>query len=322
MKRYLVVTIDVEPDCSPSWHYSNPLEFNGVSVGIRERLHPLFAQYDIVPTYLINNVVLEDAPSIEVLRSLAGKYELGAHLHPEFIAPAKQHETYAGQKGIANCCFYPPDIEFEKIKSITALFKQAFGYQPTGFRAGRFSAGNNTMRSLAELGYLVDTSITPHVCWNDSSREKPVDFSSASEQPYFMKPGSMLQQDPAGKLLQVPVSIALKKRNPVREFIVSGAGLRHPIRTSRPVWLRPYYSKAAEMKYIVEQYLSAYQDHECVVFNMMFHNVEVLPGLSPYTNTENDCLQYMQELQHFFAFCRQKEISSIGLSDLYDVFRK
>ncbi len=63
-KIYFSLTIDVEPDCTPSWHYSNPLTFDGVKIGIGEILHPLFLKYDIVPTYLINNVVLEDEQNI------------------------------------------------------------------------------------------------------------------------------------------------------------------------------------------------------------------------------------------------------------------
>src|SRR6185436_20824439 len=99
MNVYLVVTIDVEPDCTPTWQYSNPLKFRGVSVGIKERLQPLFNKYDITPTYLINNVVLEDPQSIKVLAGLEGKFELGTHLHPEFIEPEKTHADYAGKRG-------------------------------------------------------------------------------------------------------------------------------------------------------------------------------------------------------------------------------
>src|SRR5688572_2173397 len=115
MKKYLVITIDVEPDCSPNWSYSSPLAFRGVSEGISQILQPLFNRYGMQPTYLLNNVVIEDDASCEVLRTLDGKYELGTHLHPEFIEPQKTEFDYAGKRGAANCCFYPPDIEFEKL---------------------------------------------------------------------------------------------------------------------------------------------------------------------------------------------------------------
>ena len=87
MKVYLVITIDVEPDCTPTWKYSSPLTFHGVTEGIQKRLQPLFNKYNIVPTYLINNVVLEDGQSTDTFLKLEGRFELGTHLHAEFIAP-------------------------------------------------------------------------------------------------------------------------------------------------------------------------------------------------------------------------------------------
>lgn len=321
MKCYLTITIDVEPDCTPSWQYSNPLTFKGVTEGIGQRLHPLFEKYNIVPTYLINNVVMEDAESVDFFRSLKGNFELGAHLHPEFIAPDKMYDDYAGKKGAANGCFYPPEIEFEKISAITSLFESKLGYKPTSFRAGRFSASANTINSLVKLGYKADTSVTPHICWNDKSREKPVDFTSAPEQPYFIKAGTILETDRSGKLLQVPVSIALQKRNPVKELLSSAGGFRHPFRTTKPLWLRPFYSSAEEMVYIAETFKKKYANAETVVLNMMFHNVEVLPGLSPYTKTDNDCKEYMRQLGIFFSYCNTNGIIAAGLSQLYEIFR-
>lgn len=321
MKKFLVITIDVEPDCSAGWRYSDPLTFRGVSTGIAKLLHPLFSEFEVVPTYLINNVVLEDGPSVEILRHLPGSYELGAHLHPEFIEPERRFPDYAGKKGEANCCFYPPEIESAKIGSITELFEKAIGYRPTSFRAGRYSAGSNTMKSLHRYGYLVDTSLTPHVRWDDATREQPVDFTHAPEQPYFMAEKDILSADPNGPVLQVPISIALKKRNPLREIVSSGAGLIHPYRRTRAVWLRPFYSSSAQMIGIARQYLRTYRHSDIVVLNMMFHNVEVIPGLSPYTRTENESRIYLQQLKDFFTFCRQEHFSGVGLSALYKIFK-
>ena len=321
MKCYLVITIDVEPDCTTTWQYSNPLTFTGVTEGIGQRLHPLFERYNIVPTYLINNVVMEDDESVDFFRSLKGKLELGAHLHPEFIGPGKLYDDYAGKKGVANCCFYTPEIEFEKISSITSLFEDKFGYKPTSFRAGRFSAGANTTDSLVKQGYKVDSSVTPHICWNDKSRESPVNFMHAPEQPYFIKKGTILESDPSGKLLQVPVSIALQKRNPVKELLSAVGGLRHSFRATKPLWLRPFYSSVEEMVYIVETFKKKYANADAVVLNMMFHNVEVLPALSPYTKTESDCKIYLRQLESFFSYCNANGITGAGLSELYEVFR-
>ena len=315
MKKFLSITIDVEPDCTTSWRYSDPLTFHGVSKGIKERLHPLFVRYNMYPTYLINNVVLEDEGSCSILQSLPGKYELGTHLHPEFIEPQKAFSDYAGKKGEANCCFYPPEIEFGKLKNITDLFKERFGYDPLSFRAGRFSAGPNTIKSLATLGYKLDTSVTPHVRWEDKTREQPVDYRSAYEQPYFMKEGTVLEKDNAGKILQVPVSIAQRKANLLSELKRTRFGIRQPVRKYRPLWLRPVYSRTSELISIAEEYIGKYNSSN-VFLNMMFHNVEVLPMMSPYTRTEADCEAYLKQLEDFFKYCSSNDIQGATLSDV------
>jgi hypothetical protein len=240
MKKFLTISIDVEPDCSADWSYSNPLAFRGMHEGIGKILQPLFVRYGIKPTYLINNVVMEDPCSVDLLNKLGGEYELGTHLHPEFIAPDKQFSDYAGKSARRNCCFYPPDIEREKLVNITNLFEKSFGYRPTSFRAGRFSAGPNTMKTLRELDYKVDTSITPHMRWNDHTREKPVDFTKAPEQPYFIGEDNILSKSSEKSgLLEIPVTIGLLKRNPVKELVASGLGIRRKIKMNKNQWGRP-----------------------------------------------------------------------------------
>jgi hypothetical protein len=316
---FLVVTIDVEPDCTPTWRYSIPLTFKGVSIGVKEILQPLFNKYKIKPTYLINNVVLENEESIEVFRRLDGEFELGTHLHPEFIEPEKKYFDYAAKKGEANCCFYPEVIEFQKIKNITELFQSKFGYTPISFRAGRFSAGNNTMQSLIRLGYKVDTSVTPHICWEDKSRESPVDFREAPEQPYFVGK-NILQQSISRELLQVPVSIARLNSNIISDFFKSGFGLRRKVRYYKSQWLRPVYSNLGELKKVVEYYRSKYASNDLIVLNMMFHNVEVLSGLSPYATSEQHVRTYLKTLEDFFIYCNKQKIEGKTLRDVYKLY--
>ena len=319
MKKFLVISIDVEPDCTPDWTYSDPLTFKGVSIGIKEKLQPVFNKYDITPTYLINNVVLENEESTRVFLNLDGKYELGTHLHPEFIEPQKKHYEYQGKKGEANSCFYDESVEFEKLKNITKLFYNNFGYQPQSFRAGRFSAGDNTIKSIKQLGYKIDTSVTPNVYWNDSTRERPVDFRNASEQPYFVEE-SIREEAQGRSLLEVPVTIA-HRRNSLKGIVKKI--IKSPGRQAfySPLWLRPVFSDNDDFKWLFENFSDKYSDRPIVVYNLMFHNVEVMPGLSPYTKTEKDCSEYLQQLEWIFKYCSRNNIESCSLATLYDHFK-
>ena len=323
MKKFLTITIDVEPDCSSDWSYSNPLAFRGMHEGIGEILHPLFEKYAMKPTYLMNNVVMEDAGSVELMNNLQGDFEIGTHLHPEFIEPHKQFFDYGGKSARRNSCFYPAEVEKAKLTSITRIFEDKFNRKATSFRAGRFSAGANTMKALLELGYKVDTSVTPHINWNDATRERPVNFIDAPEQPYFIKDGTITGESAKKEgLLQVPVTIGLIKRNPLQELVASGMGMRRKINWNKRVWLRPAFAKLEDMKALINQYSHRYADREAIVFNMMFHNVEVLPGLSPYTLTQYACDLYKNDLENLFDFCNIHDIKGICLSDTYSLFKE
>jgi hypothetical protein len=178
------------------------------------------------------------------------------------------------------------------------------------------------MKSLRKLGYLVDTSVTPHMLWDDPSREKPVDFRDAPEQPYFMSPQNITAKDKEAGLLQVPISIISKKRNLLRESLISGAGLIHPKRKNKTIWLRPFYSSTREMIGIAKQFIKTYGDQPHLVLNMMFHNVEVIPGLSPYCQTEKECRFYLKQLEDFFSFCYGEGVQSLTLTELYHELRQ
>lgn len=319
---YLVVTIDVEPDCSPSWHYSDPLEFKGVTQGIGEILTPLFKRYSIVPTYLINNVVLEDDRCISLFKSLNNQAELGTHLHPEFIMPQQSYSDYAGRKGEANCCFYPPDIESAKLVAITELFTKKIGYKPTSFRAGRFSAGKNTIKTLAELKYLVDTSVTPGINWNDKTRESEVNYTSCSHQPYWTNRVDFPSKARGIKtILEVPVTILEKHSFGLRNFgrFIKTGSFKSFYQNN---WLRPKFSEISQLKDIATTLLTQNEGKgKPTVLNMMFHNVEVMPGLSPYSLTQQDADQYLASLENFLQFCVSKKIQGLPLSALYGKFQ-
>lgn len=304
MKSFFLITIDVEPDCSSTWHYSNPLTFEGVTHGLKNILQPLFDKYDTCPTYLINNVVLEDQRSIDTFIHLKGRYELGTHLHAEFIEPEKEYDNYAGQKGEANQCFLDPRVEFEKMKNITALFKSNFGYNPTSFRAGRFSAGVNTISCLEKLGYKADTSVTPHIVWKDKTREGVVDYSHAQNQPYFIKSGSYLEKG-KGSILEIPVSIIKTKNWRLQ---------------SKNLWLRPFLSSYQDFVRVIKTSRRQHEIEDFQVFNMMFHNVEILPGLSRYCQTKRQCNSYLKSLEKFLIYCKKNNIVSMGMSDIADIY--
>jgi hypothetical protein len=304
---FLCVTVDCECDKGPAWRTRRPLSFDGVHTGIAERLQPLFRATGAKPTYLLSPELLRDGPCVERLASLDG-CELGTHLHGELAEPGAfvPDVTNAVQRE------YPPPIERAKLVSLTDAFRSAFGRAPTSFRAGRFGLGAHTLGFLEELGYAVESSVTPHVDWSDVSAG--LSFVDAPTQPYHPDP-----QEPGrlgtSRLLEVPVTVlpSVFARVPV-------LGRRVEAR-----WLRPTRNDGAELVAIARDAIADARRADPsrpVVLNAMFHNVEIVAGTSPYASTEAGARRILDRLRVLLEHARDEGITGIGLSDVPDVLSR
>ena len=302
---FLVVSIDCECDKGPAWRSRRPLAFDGIGEGIGKRLQPLFEKFGAKPTYLVSPEVLRHAPSVELLASLANRAELGTHLHGEYAEPNafEPDVTRVFQRE------YPRNIELEKLTSTTESFVRAFDRRPTSFRAGRFGIGPHTIGILGELGYLVDSSVTPFMRWSD--RGTAFSFATAPTQPYVPDEAAPEKMG-RSKILEVPITIrprAVGRIPAIGRFV-------------EPRWLRPSRATGSEMIEVAREEIAhseARNRTAPVILNAMFHNVEVIAGASPYASTDGQARAILERVETLLAFTKQEGIRSIGLSDARDV---
>ncbi len=314
MACYLSVSIDCECDKGRKWRSQRPLAFQGVTEGIARRLSPLFARYGAKPTYLLSAEVMRDPASAEVLTKLQGTHELGTHLHGEYAEPEafEPDVTSAFQRD------YPPEVEAAKLRYLTELFRATFGRAPTSFRAGRFGIGAHTLGILEELGYHVESSVTPHMDWA-ANGAPGLTFLDAPTQPYHpdrASPGRRGQSP----LLEVPVTIRphamLKRLGRVNRM------LRLDTRIE-PRWLRPTKNSAEAMANLAREEIASARAHDKdapVMLNAMFHNVEIIAGASPYADDEREARAILDRLEGLLAFAKREGIAVIGLSDTPEIF--
>ncbi len=273
MGKSFVLTIDVEIDAAKKWKTRNPASYTGVTEGIG-RLQSLCDRYGVRPVYLISPAVMVDPAAVACLNALdRSRCELGAHLHGEYIGP---EATYPGTD-FGGCdpgemqCSYPPDLELAKLETLTDHFTELFGERPRSFRAGRFGARGWTIACLERLGYSHDTSVTPFRNWHDIA-----DFS---------RPGSLAPYHPSkddicavgdSTVLEVPVSI-----------------------TPEIKWLRPTprFSELEQCLEVIDWYEANVSP---TVLCSMFHNVELVPDMSPYCRTEEDCRAMLGRVEAIF----------------------
>jgi len=300
-RTFLCVSIDCECDKGPAWRTRRPLSFRGVHVGVVRRLQPIFRDLGAKPTYLLSPELLRDAGCVESLASLEG-CELGTHLHGELAEPGafEPEVTDAAQRD------YAADVERAKLAWTTATFRDAFGRSPRSFRAGRFAVGPNTVPILEELGYAVESSVTPHLDWARVSRG--LSFVGAPTQPYHPDPANPAREGKSS-LLEVPVTIA---PHPLARIPVLG-------RFARARWLRPTTAGGPALVRIARDVVARARRSRpdaTVVLNAMFHNVEVVADTSPYAATDGAAQRILDRLSELLAWARGEAIPCIGLEDV------
>jgi hypothetical protein len=299
----LAITIDTEADHTVTWVKSSPLTFRSVLEGIPNLLQPLFNRYGAKPTYLLTSEVLENDSCMRALATLPGDYELGSHLHPEYVEPERMYAEYAGTKSHDFIGHYDPDLQLAKLATITQLFAQRVGYAPRSFRAGRFGASSATLDALEKLDYLVDTSVTPHILWKN--RGGVADFTCAPEQPYFPSSRDLSSEGKLG-ILEVPVSVGL----PSLAMYLSKTGLGSRIRRlrgirwfCRPISLGPSFFSARQMIGMTRRTVDRYRGRPYVVLNMMFHSMEVIPCATPYARSVPDVTAFLARIEAVLDWC-------------------
>ncbi len=312
METYLCLTIDCECDKGPGWRCQYPLSFQGIKIGIRDILQPMFRRYGAKPTYLLSSEILRDEQSVEVLGRLHEHAELGSHLHGEFAEPGASSPDVT----TAVQCDYSPAVERQKLQYLTDQFRLAFGRPPTSFRAGRFGLGRNSLSILEDLGYQVDSSVTPHKDWSNLGRAS-LSYRGAPSQPYLPDsaiPAIRSSDNRRNGIYEVPVTIRPSRfsRVPLIGNLVE------------PRWLRPTRGSLDGLLNVCREEIAEVRSRgndSVTVLNCMFHNVEVVPKASPYAQTEKQAQSILDRLEGLLDFVKREKIHVVGLSEIPALMR-
>ncbi len=320
---YLTITIDTECDKGPGWLTQHPLQFKSVVEAIPHQFEPLFHKYGAKATYLLSPEVIKNDNCVRILKkTLANGADLGTHLHGEFIEP---YPDYRAKITSTMQNTYSKEIEFAKLKNLTKIFRDQFGFQPTSFRAGRFGMSRHTLSILAELGYKVDSSVAPFTQWNDNGGK--IHFFGTPTQPYYPDEKDFRKQGNL-PILEAPLTIgncwyeflpkfilrSVPYYSKIWGFLQKHLGLKEQF---KPLWLRPTLKASTEenMKKLILH--NIHQSNTPDVFLvMMFHNVDFLPGCSPYAQTEKEAKHFFRRLEDILVFTKQLPVEFITLSEI------
>src|SRR5579859_23606 len=275
----------------------------------------VFDAYGVVPTYAIDYPVATSPQALGILKEIAdsGRCEIGAHLHPwvnpPHDCPVDNRHSYPGNLA--------PELEHDKLRVLTEAIAAGFGRRPTLYKAGRYGVGPRTVGILPELGYELDVSVVPYTDF--SSRSGP-DFRSFSAMPFLTR----------HDVVVLPLSVGF-----VGALSWSGRYL-YPALTGR-VGMRLRLPSLASRLGLIERIRLSPEGH-CLndlikmtraalprgrrFFMLTYHSSSLLPGATPYVQTEQDRQAFIATLTGYLDFfmgdCSGR---SAALSEIKDHLR-
>jgi hypothetical protein len=302
VRTAFLITIDTEGDNL----WARPGTITTRNAEFLPRFQRLCEAHGMRPTYLVNYEMAQASAFQEfgrdVVRRAAG--EIGMHLHAWNTPPLipLTADDLAFQPYLIE---YAEPVMRQKISRMTDLLEQTFGIKMTSHRAGRWAFNETYARILAERGYLVDCSVTPHVSWRahlgSPDGNGGPDYSGFPTEPYFVdlddiaRPGN-------SPLLEVPMTIVPTGRPDIpwlRARVDRVSVTRRLLNRFFPLihWLRPDRRNARHMLRIVHAAADAGKPH----LEFMIHSSELMPGGSPLFPTEADIENLYADLDRLFA---------------------
>ena len=312
-----LLTIDTEEEWD--WHGNFPTPpFSTGNIDQIPHFQKLCDDMGIRPTYFVDHAVANNSDNAQLLRNFLdrGECDIGAHLHPWCTPPIIED---IGEKN-SHAVNLPLTLFERKLKALTDRLTEAFGCHPYSYRAGRWGVNGDHLRTLAKLGYRVDSSVRPFYNDNYFSYKKALTF------PYWPSFDDVLKIDEAQKsLVEVPTSsgfdqtpfelldalhtkLSTKPLNHLRLI-----GILWRLRILRKITVTPEGHAASDICRCIDACV-ARGDR---IINMFFHSSDLLPGCTPYVQNEAEkkrfldcikrCVEHMSSV-HNAEFVTMREI--------------
>lgn len=295
-KPVLMVLIDTEEEFD--WALPHDRRSIGVSnIAVQHRAHRVFEKYGIKPIYVIDYPVASQKDGWGPLRELHqdGLCDIGAHLHP-WVNPPHDEEVNYRNSYPGNL---PASLEREKLKRLTDMIADNFGFRPVVYKAGRYGVGPNTTATLKALGYEIDASVVP---LTDMSPDQGPDFTRCDATPYWFGENR--------ELLEIPMTTgfvgALSGAGwPLYEKLASETGKRlhlpgvfARLGLQERITLTPEGITHVEHRRLTNAMLRRGQK----MFSFTYHSPSLAPGGTPYVHSEADLAGFLDRFERYFDY--------------------
>lgn len=287
-RTYYTVTVDTEEE----WDWPKGYPVGPASVANVARL-PAFQRicerYGAAVTYYVNYAVLANPTSRRVIQDLAARpnVEIGLHIHPwntppivTGSAPVPVRDTFLHN--------LPWDLARAKLDTLLEIFDQS-GLQPTSYRGGRYSTSPQIQAYLRDRGIVADASVLPYSTWVDDGAP---DYRGRDLTPRRLAPCDGSDQP----LWELPLTFGYSRMpfgfwhrtfewiesSPLRHLRMIGVLDR--LGVVRKSWLNLENPLGRNLPGFLELLRRGRLPFVCLTL----HSSSLMPGGSPYTQTEAD----------------------------------
>lgn len=281
----LMVNIDTEEEGLFRGHYPTRAWSLGHLAEL-PRLQGVFDRFGVRPTYQVTTpVIMDRIGSGHLERFLAeGRCDVGGHLHPWVTEPLA---GLPADDAHSMPCMLAPALVRAKLITLTRQIRERFGVQPIAYRSGRYGSSAAHTPFLLELGYRVETSVCPFVSHTPFGGP---DYFDAPLAPYWLGNESMLEPEPSGRLLCVPISAGFgspdfetarrlyRRLGRTRLRHLRLVGLLHRLRLLRLIRLNPEMTGLHDMIRLCRALLRRGTE----LFHLTFHSSNIGIGGTPY----------------------------------------
>lgn len=307
MKKF-IITIDTEGDNLWNWKEGDTITTKNVYS--LQRFQDLCNKYHFKPVWLSNWEMVQNDDFVTFIKKGLenNTCELGMHLHAWNTPPIVQLPK-CDTSGAPYLIEYPPEIMEEKIKNMTEVIRQKFGFTPVSHRAGRWAMNDTYFRLLAKYGYKIDCSYTPGISWEKSNGQTPgfcgIDYRNVSCTPHMID--AILEIPVTTGIthkLFIPENITIK--NILKMFYYSAKG--------QTIWLRPNGHNLKKILWLIDVCVEKQNDY----LMFMLHSSELMAGGSPTFSDQNSVEALYRHLEIIFERI-SRCYSGCTLSEYYGI---
>lgn len=259
------------------------------------------------PVYLVDWPIANDPAAAEIIGDAVAraKADIGVQLHPwvnpPFDETVNARNSYAGN--------LPRTLERAKFMALRDRIEEAFGKAPLIYRAGRYGLGPHSADILKEGGIKIDTSVRPLF---DYSVHHGPDFSDHPLHPYWV--------DEARELLEAPMTVVHSGALRGMGGPLQGVGNQMPSLSGalaklgllERIALTPEGVSIKEALRGLELTLEA----KIPLTVLSFHSPSIVPGLTPYTQSEDDVEALYDWFAQIYARLAKAGVKSASVQDV------